>query len=156
MTPPLNAIRALTGGDNHAVQILTSAHDGTRSGAIALSVQLSALDPLLVSVALRRGHPIEPLIRDSRSFAICRVSADEKLLVRKFGEHAPPDEPDDPFDSLPTLTLETGSPVVKRAVAALDCEVVRHLDLEADHELFVGLVRAAYPEPIDHQPEAGT
>lgn len=37
----------------------------------------------------------------------------------------------------------TGSPVLLRSIVAFDCEVVRHFDLEADHELFVGQVLAS-------------
>lgn len=143
MDVTIEAIRAVTGHIPDSAFVLTSAHDDARAGAIAMSAQPVAEEPRLIAVALRRGHPIEPLIRDSRAFALCRVHADEKLLLHKFGDHTPPDEGGDPFASLPTRTLVTGSPILTKSIGALDCEVVRHLDLEADHELFVGLVRAA-------------
>jgi len=149
MDVTIEAIRAVTGHPPASAFVLTSAHDDTRAGAIALSAQPVAEEPLLVAVALRRGHPIEPLIRDSRAFALCRVPADEKLLLHKFGDHTPPDEGGDPFASLPTRTLVTGSPILTKATGALDCEVVRHLDIEADHELFVGLVRAVRVEETE-------
>ncbi|MCA9299278.1 MAG: flavin reductase, partial [Phycisphaerales bacterium] len=107
------------------------------------SVQPCAIEPLLVSVSVRKGHSIEPLIRDSHAFALCALHPDDKLIPRKFAEHEAPDHPGDPFDSLPTRILQTGSPVLERATVALDCEVVRHFDLEADHELYVGHVVAA-------------
>lgn len=137
--------------------VMTSAFEGARAGLRLRAVQQCADEPLLVSVAARKGHRIDPLIRDSHSFAVCFVSPGDRLIERKFAEesHAAPvasagggvsgngDEEPDPFDSLPTVTLATGSPILTRSIAALDCEVVRHFDLEADHELFVGQVVAA-------------
>lgn len=127
--------------------LMTSAFDDQRAGVILRSVQRCADEPILLAVASRRGHAIDPLIRDSRAFAICLIDTEDRLLARKFppAESGPePGEDEiDPFDSIPTETLATGSPVVRRCRAAFDCEVVRHFDLEADHELFVGQVLAA-------------
>ncbi|MEM9560556.1 MAG: flavin reductase family protein [Planctomycetota bacterium] len=145
--------------------VMTSAFEGTRAGLRLRAVQQCADEPLLVSVAARKGHRIDPLIRDSRGFAVCFVAPDDRLIERKFAEeshvapapvasggagggaggvtHAGVEEEPDPFDSLPTITLATGSPILTRSIAAIDCEVVRHFDLEADHELFVGQVLAA-------------
>jgi flavin reductase (DIM6/NTAB) family NADH-FMN oxidoreductase RutF len=127
--------------------VLTAAYENKRSGTIVRWVQPCAQEPLLISVAARRGHSIEPLIRDSHCFAICRVDADDKLLSRKFAVHRPPDDMSDPFDAVGVETMVTGSPIIRRASLVLDCEVVRHFDLEADHELFIGLVRAARVSP---------
>lgn len=128
--------------------LMTAAFEGQRSGVRLRSVQRCADEPILLAVAARKGHAIDPLIRDSRSFAICLIDADDRLLARSFPEaeaEALPGEGDpehDPFDAIPTRTLVTGSPVINRCRAAFDCEVVRHVDLEADHELFVGHVLA--------------
>lgn len=122
--------------------VLTAAYESKRSGMIVRWVQPCADEPLLIAVAARRGHSIEPLIRDSHSFAICRMDPEDKLLNRKFAIHRPPDDMGDPFDAVPVETMVTGSPIIKRSTLVLDCEVVRHFDLEADHELFIGLVRA--------------
>lgn len=126
--------------------LMTSAFDGKRAGVIVRSVAPCAEEPLLISVSLRKGHAIDPLIRDSHSFAVCRVDPDDKLLMRKFqisGGVTGSRDQADPFDCVPVETLTTGAPVIKRCLVALDCEVVRHLDIEADHELFIGLVKAA-------------
>lgn len=124
--------------------LVTSAFEGKRAGLIIHWAQPCAEQPLLVSAALPRGHSLEPLIRDSHSFAVCAVDAGDRLLRRKFGSHRPPDQLGDPFDSLDVATLVTGAPILRRAIAALDCRVVRHVDLEADYELYVGQVLAGY------------
>lgn len=123
--------------------LMTAAYENKRSGQLVESVQHCGDSPLLVCVAARKGHSVEPLIRDSRTFALCRVHPDDRLLLRKFAEDKPPDELGDPFDSIEVERIVTGAPVIRRAVCALDCEVVRHFDLEAEYELYVGQVLGA-------------
>jgi flavin reductase (DIM6/NTAB) family NADH-FMN oxidoreductase RutF len=122
--------------------LLTAAFENKRSGQIVESVQPCAEEPMLVCVAARKGHPIEPLIRDAHCFAVCRVDPEDRLLLRKFGVGRPTGLTGDPFDALDLDRLATGAPVPKRCSAALDCQVLRHLDVEADHELYIGLVVA--------------
>jgi len=123
--------------------LLTAAYDGTRGGVLVSWVQPCAHEPALIAVAARRGHCVEPLVRDSRCFAICVVREGDRLIERKFQAPMPPDESGDLFDSLEVETLSTGSPIVMRCLVAYDCEVVRHFDLEADHELYIGRVVVA-------------
>lgn len=132
--------RALEQLEGHAY-VMTSAFEDQRAGMRVLSVFQCATEPALVCVAAKKGHPIEPLIRDSHCFAICRIDPGQKLALRKFSTE--PDEGHDPFDSFLIHRLSTGSPVLAISSLVLDCEVVRHFDLEADHELFVGQVLAA-------------
>jgi flavin reductase (DIM6/NTAB) family NADH-FMN oxidoreductase RutF len=122
--------------------VLTAAHDRSRAAiAVRWGMQCSA-DPVLICVAARKGNGVEPLVRDSHSFALNLVDRADRLLLRTFDR--PEIGPDDPFDAFEVCKLVTGSPVIIRAAAALDCEVVRHFDLEdADHELYVGRVLAA-------------
>lgn len=123
--------------------LMTAAHDATRGGAIIRWAQRCADEPVLICVALGKGQTIAPLIRDSRAFALCQIPPDDRLLLRKFSALDPPDEQEDPFASLRVRRLKTGAPVLASSPLVLDCEVARHIDLEADHELYVGLVVAA-------------
>lgn len=122
--------------------LMTAAHEGRRSGVVVTSVQVCGEFPALICVAMRKGHWIEPLIRDGHAFAVHVIEPGDRLLRRKFGDPLRPREPGDPFDCLPVTTLRTGSPIVCRAVAAIDCEIVRHMDIESDHEVFIGHVVA--------------
>lgn len=122
--------------------IMTAAYEDQRHGMRVLSVQQCGIEPRLIAVAARKGHPIEPIVRDSHAFAVCKVHESQKLVLRKFSTDPDPEDTD-PFDAFNVETLRTGSPVLARSLAVFDCEVVRHFDLEADHEIFVGLVIAA-------------
>lgn len=121
--------------------LLTASYEHKRAGQVVQSVQPCADEPMLVCVAARKGHPIEPLIRDAHRFAICLIDQEDKLLLRTFAGPAVGGR-GDPFDALEVDRLATGSPIPKRCLAALDCLVIRHLDLEADHELYIGQVLA--------------
>ncbi len=123
--------------------VMTAAFESKRSGAFVGSVQKCADEPLLISLACRKGHSIEPLIRDSHHFAVCQLDPHDRSLARRFESPREPEDRYDPFDSLEVDHLVSQSPILKRALLALDCEVFRHFDLESDHELYVGLVVAA-------------
>lgn len=126
--------------------VLTSAHDGRRGGVVVRGVQPCADEPPMLIVSVRKGNAVAPLIRDSRCFAICEVEAGDRLLLRKFAEGIKPRD-GDPFDCFGVERLATGSPVLSRSPLAFDCEVVRHFDLESDHELYVGQVRGVKQAP---------
>jgi len=116
--------------------VLTCAHEGLRSGVLARWVQPCSEQPPLVMVAIGAGLPVEPLIRDSRAFALCQISAGDLLLQKLFS--TPPERGEDPFVTLPAHSAPSGSPIIDRALCYLDCRVVRHVDLDTDYRLYVG------------------
>jgi flavin reductase (DIM6/NTAB) family NADH-FMN oxidoreductase RutF len=141
----LQRAREAAGSTVPGLFVLTASHEGKRSGVVVKSVAWAADEPLLLAAFVRRGHWIEPIIRDSRRFALCRVddaaSPQSVLLLKRFAETSRPRE-GDPFDGVETMPVLTGAPTLARSGLVFDCEVHRHFDLEADHELYVGLVRA--------------
>jgi flavin reductase (DIM6/NTAB) family NADH-FMN oxidoreductase RutF len=122
------------------VFLMTAAYEDDRSGIRVLTAHQCSEEPILIAVAARKGHSIEPLIRDSHHFALCVVDPDDRLLSHKFPPGGEPVGGGDPFDSIPHETLVSAAPVPTRCIAAFDCEVVRHFDLEADHEIYVGQI----------------
>lgn len=123
--------------------LMTSAFEGKRAGHIIRSVQVCSEQPRLLCVAARKGHSIAPLIRDSHRFAICVIAPSDASMLKRFEAEVAPDEMGDAFDALAIEALHSQSPILKRSILAIDCEVVRHFDLEADHELFIGSPTAA-------------
>lgn len=141
-----------------ATCVMTSAHENRRSGILVNRVMRCSTTPTCICVAVPIGQRMATLIRDSRAFALCVIDRGNRLLMRKFGEddgglsspaHA------DPFDTLETTTMVTGSPVLKRSLMVLDCEVIRHMDLESDHEIYVGLVLSAAVHVAENGSAAG-
>lgn len=141
--------------------VMTSRHESSRLGVVVRRVMCCADSPLSVCVALLKGHPISPLIRDSHSFALCALDAADRVLPRVFERSMPGvpsgntlngqatgvlspsrmgDPASDPFISMEVESIVTGSPVLKRCEWAIDCRVLMHLDFETDHEMYIGMV----------------
>lgn len=131
--------------------ILTAAHEERRGGMLCSWVQQVCFEPPMVSVAVGKGRPIMPLISESRRFGICQLSKDDKVILRKFtGGHDPSE---DPFLGFELKHLASGVPVFEKSLTYLECELTSHLDVEGDHDLFVGRVLSGGTpggEPIVH------
>ncbi len=118
--------------------VMTSAFENDRAAILVEWLQQCAMTPPMICVAVRKGRPIEPIIRDSHAFALCEIAEHDLTLdrmIRRACEHD-----DDILESLPYETLRTGSPCIMRAGRVFDCEVIRHVDFEADYELYIAQV----------------
>lgn len=119
--------------------VLTAEHEDRRAGMLVSWVQQMCFQPPMLSVAVGKGRPIMPLISESRRFGLCQLGDDDKLLMRKFAGGVELDE--DPFLG---LELVHGGgvevPVLANAMAYMECVLACHLDVEGDHDLFVGQI----------------
>lgn len=138
IVPPTDAMLEALAHVPAATFLITSACGEARDGRLIERVQQCGTLPAALLVAMEKGHPLSPLIRDSRTFSVSLLAPEERLLQRIFG----PDRRigEDPFLTFPHDRGRMGAPIVKRATAWFDCEVVRHLDMETNFELYVGTV----------------
>lgn len=132
-----DAASAITGSP----VVMTASHEGRRAGMLASGLAIAAREPMCIVVTVTSGHRLAAMIRDSRCFGISLLTPGQRLLLKKIRAGAEGDL--DPFDTIETRTLMSTCPLLTRAQAVFDCEVVRHLDMESDHELYVGKVLAA-------------
>lgn len=119
--------------------LLTSCFEGERIGLPVRWVQRAGSEPPLVSAVVRKGNTIATVIRDSRAFALNMLPAGRSLLERRFSNGVA-HRLGDAFETLALERLVTGSPCLRQASVVLDCELFRHVDLEAECEMYVGLV----------------
>lgn len=125
----------------NAYFVLTAAHGEVRCGAVVRWVQQCAKSPPMILVAIEKGQALSAIIRDSHGFAVCQLHRDERILRRLLP--AMPENGVDPFLSIPHLRTPSGAPVPLRAMSWFDCEMVRHVDIDADTEIYVGVVHHA-------------
>ena len=118
--------------------VLTAAHEDRRAGMLVSWVQQLCFEPPMISVAVGKGRPIMPLISESRRFGLCQLAEDDKLLLRKFAGGI--DADDDPFLGLELAGASV--PILSSSMSYLECDLACHLDVEGDHDLFVGQVHA--------------
>ena len=120
--------------------ILTAAHEDRRLGVLVGWVQQVCFEPAMVSISIEKGTPIMPLISESRQFALCQLGVDDRMLARKFGGQT--DLGDDPFlGQQLTRPMMPKLPILAAARSFMECELVCHMDVEGDHDIFVGALR---------------
>jgi flavin reductase (DIM6/NTAB) family NADH-FMN oxidoreductase RutF len=135
--------------------VLTASFEGRRAGLCVDLVQVAAALPPSVSLALPKGRPISPLVRDARCFGLCQVEAGDRFWARKFPDEHPGDpelQSADPFDGVAVVTHDTGAPLLARALTWLDCRVTMHIDFDSDHELYIAEVVGAALNSADGSP----
>jgi flavin reductase (DIM6/NTAB) family NADH-FMN oxidoreductase RutF len=141
-TPPSAQVPSPAWGALHDALLVVSAHTlARRHAARALGAHHCAVQPCLVSVAIVSGLWIDPLIRDSKRFVLSALASNERVLARRLAcdnRHRNLD----PFEGIALERLPSGACFPADALLALECEVVRHVDIEADHQLYVGRVIA--------------
>jgi len=123
--------------------VLTAAQDDSRMGIIVSFVQQACLNPPMVTVAIAKGRPIMPLISESRQFGLCQLAENDRLMVKKFAKFNDAAVTEDPFLGFEMMSggVLAKLPILKNTLAYLECELVSHMDIEGDHDLFVGAVR---------------
>jgi flavin reductase (DIM6/NTAB) family NADH-FMN oxidoreductase RutF len=120
--------------------VLTSAFADLRAGVTVKWVQQCSTNPPMVMVAVQKGHVLSPLIRDSRSFCVCQLDPGDQSTPRAFDLQTPGI---DPFIGSSVDRTASGCPVPARAVGYLDCELARHVDIDGDCEIYVGVIHHA-------------
>jgi flavin reductase (DIM6/NTAB) family NADH-FMN oxidoreductase RutF len=117
-----------------------AAGDAPASGMLASWAQQASFDPPAVCVAVAKGRPMREMILASRRFALSVLGDGDADLMRRFARPRPPSE--DNFAGVDTLAAPSGLPVLARALAWLDCELLDTLDFGGDHDLFVARATA--------------
>jgi flavin reductase (DIM6/NTAB) family NADH-FMN oxidoreductase RutF len=121
-----------------SVFLLTAAHEHRQRGVMVSWVQQVSFEPPMIMFALNKSLQIGPFLHESRAFALNQIAADDKLTPRRFGFDLTVKQ--DAFETLELRRLTTGSPVLARALTCFDCELVRHFDIEGDHDISVGRI----------------
>ena len=134
------AVGAALGRIPSGLFILTAEHEERRMGVLTGWVQQVCFQPPMVCVAVAKGRPIMPLISDSRRFGLCQVGDGDRVMPRKFAHQD--ESADDPFLGF-ELVAGREVPILVGTMAYLECELTCHMDVEGDHDLFVGVVRHA-------------
>jgi flavin reductase (DIM6/NTAB) family NADH-FMN oxidoreductase RutF len=156
-TEPNQGIAAALGRIPQGFFILTAAFEERRTGMLVSWVQQASFEPPMVSMAIAKGRPIMPLISDSHCFGLCQLAKGDKVNLRKFTGQTEPGE--DPFLGFELLQdTKIAVPILVGAMSYLECELITHMDIEGDHDLFVGRVVAGgvgKGEPHVHLRESG-
>jgi 3-hydroxy-9,10-secoandrosta-1,3,5(10)-triene-9,17-dione monooxygenase reductase component len=115
--------------------VTTCDESGEPWGLTASSLTSVSLEPLYLLVCIGKGSRSHDVVAEGDHFAVNVLAADSADLSRRFALA----DPGDRFDGIDYRTEVTGSPVLDRAAAWLDCRVAQLHDA-GDHTIVVGEV----------------
>jgi len=116
--------------------VTTSLHGKDYGMTIAWCMKVSK-DPVFIAISVGKNRKEYSRIKEAEMFAV-NILGEEHLEI---GRHFAMTEGDnvDNFDGVEISRLDTGSPILDASVGALDCELIKEVDV-GDHVLFVGKV----------------
>jgi flavin reductase (DIM6/NTAB) family NADH-FMN oxidoreductase RutF len=129
-----NAMRHLVG----AVSVITVGRGEDVSGMTVTSVASLAVDPPSLVVSINRGSSSWPLLERYRSFGVNILKADQLPIAERFdGRNGAKGAAR--FAGAQWIKLASGVPLLKGALAAIDCEVEDIVERHS-HALVIGRV----------------
>jgi flavin reductase (DIM6/NTAB) family NADH-FMN oxidoreductase RutF len=151
--PP--AARAL-GAVPSGLFVATAGRGAAATGSLVSFVQQVGFTPPCLTVAIRKGRPLEALIRGGRRFCLSILDDASINLLSHFARGFDPGQP--AFDGVSTEVDEAGVPYLLDAVAWLSCSLIGEADW-SDHVVFCGEVvagdRRRPDQPLVHVRKTG-
>ena len=131
------------------VTVVTTTDGTQRSGMTASSFTSIALEPPLILVCLHKQAATSELIRETGIFGVSLLGEGQEQISSQFAGYFELPEGTDRFHNVETFTQKTGAPLLKDAIAWLDCKVFGIQD-GATHWIIVGEVLATdrLPDPV--------
>lgn len=117
--------------------VLTTKCEGKTQGILVSWVQQISSSPPMIMLGIRKGRDIVPMIHGGHSFGLSQLSNENNLLFRKFSKNKICNES---LEATGVINGKTGVPMMKNAMCFLDCELIRHVDVDGDHDIYVGLI----------------
>jgi flavin reductase len=123
-----------------AVHIITTAGKSGKAGFTATAVASVSDSPPTVLVCLNRKSQITPVMRENKVFCVNTLASSDEELANVFAGRSGHFK-EDRFQFGEWTALETGAPVLTKAIAALDCRVLEMKSV-ATHDIYFGEVAA--------------
>jgi flavin reductase (NADH) len=142
-TPSHDDFRGALGSWVAGVTVVATRVNGLTYGITVSSFSSVSLDPLLISVCLADSNKLPNMIRESKHFAVSILAEGQEEISARFATSKREPTPDFEF---PYLQMHTGSPIVKGAIAHLDC-VLEQTIPGGDHTIAIGRVVGAAADP---------
>lgn len=120
----------------YGVYVVTSAKDGSPGGATVVWATQSSKKPLAVMVGLMEDSRTGKMIEESKVFAINILNPEQKFFVKRFASKIKSAEK---FDGVDYFSDETGSPILKDAIAYIDCRLKQTIK-PGSHKIYLGEV----------------
>ena len=134
-----HALAAALGRVPSGLFILTVGQGDHQTGMLASWVQQCSFEPPQVTLAVKPGRYAGDLLTEKSAFVVNVLAAGEADLMKHFGKGFGSGEP--AFTGLDIYHTDSGVPVLRAALAHLDCRVTSRFGA-GDHDLIIGRVVA--------------
>jgi flavin reductase (DIM6/NTAB) family NADH-FMN oxidoreductase RutF len=124
------------------VTILTTRSGEQIHGMTVSDFSGASLSPPLVTVCCSKDSVTTGLIAEGKCFAVNVLAADQQELSNRFASKKYEDVR---FEGLDYSTAKTGAPLIRGALARMDCKLEATHDA-GDHVIYVGQIVAAEVE----------
>jgi flavin reductase (DIM6/NTAB) family NADH-FMN oxidoreductase RutF len=155
-TDPHKQLAAALGRVASGLFVLTARHGSHETGMLVSWVQQCAFEPPHVSVALKRGRPINEWMEPGAPFTLNILDDTQTDMIVHFGRGFELGEP--AFTGLEVLRPENSAVVLEEALAYLVCRAVTRQPV-GDHELVIGQVVSgrllSEGQPMVHMRKSG-
>lgn len=121
----------------HGVYVISTRLGERVNAMTAAWVARASFEPPLITVAVGKTRYSHDMIRDSGVFAVNVLGEDNIPAGKHFGLKS--GRKTDKFEGVEYDTSVTGSPILRDALAWMDCKVVSFHDA-GDHTIFIGEV----------------
>ena len=119
----------------NALALVGSAHDGERNAMTTSWITQLSMEPVLIGIGVVNTAVTHRLISESGAFSINLWSSDDTRPFVKFSKPAVDDGAT--LNGRTVGSAITGAPIFEEAIAWMDCEVRKEMEL-GTHTLFVG------------------
>jgi len=126
------ALKKITTG----IYIVTSKQGSEVNGMVASWISQVSFSPPLVMVAIKQGRRSHLMIEKGMVFGVNILRKEQKGMVSIFKGAI---ESEKKFSNIPFETKKTGAPIIKDALAFLDCKLTSMIT-PGDHTIFIGEV----------------
>ncbi|EJN02709.1 conserved protein of DIM6/NTAB family [Herbaspirillum sp. YR522] len=130
-----------------SVAVVTTDGPGGRAGVTVSAVCSLSADPPSVLVCIHEKSPVLDIIRRNASFCVNLLGADQSHVADSFAGRIPKWRADR-FACADWETAASGAPVLRQALASLDCSLARDVH-HATHAVLIGEVGAIHMAPRD-------
>lgn len=131
--------RAVLGTFATGVTVVSARTEDVLHGMTANAFSSLSLDPPLALVCVGHGAGLHDLLLEAKAFGVTVLAADQHHDSVWFASARRPSGRDQ-FDDVPWWPAPvTGSPILERGIAWLDCRL-REVHEGGDHSIFVGEV----------------
>jgi len=127
------------------VTVVTTKLDDLVYGITVSSFSSLSMDPRLILVSLADSNHLPHMVKKSRKFGVSILAEGQEAVSAYFSTSGR--NPTPSFDEgIDTVVMETGSPLIRGALAQIDCELEEAFP-GGDHTIAVGRVLSATFDP---------